>query len=104
MSLIRHSILNLAGNFIPALVSLPAYGYLARALGVESFGIYTLAIIIIGYAGVFDVGLTRAVIREIALFREDKEEQKNYCLWHYINFYFWFDCNVYYGCKFHIYC
>lgn len=76
MSLIRHSILNLAGNFIPALVSLPAYGYLARALGVESFGIYTLAIIIIGYAGVFDVGLTRAVIREIALFREDKEEQK----------------------------
>ncbi|MFQ1806766.1 flippase [Aeromonas veronii] len=76
MSLIKHSALNLAGNFIPALVSLPAYGYLARVLGVELFGIYTLAIIVIGYAGIFDAGLTRAVIREIALYREDKIEQR----------------------------
>ena len=76
MSLIKHSALNLAGNFIPALVTLPAYGYLARALGVESFGIYTLAIIVIGYSGIFDAGLTRAVIREISLYRDDKAEQK----------------------------
>ncbi|MFM5038896.1 flippase [Aeromonas veronii] len=76
MSLVKHSILNLGGNFIPAIVTLPAYGYLARALGVESFSIYTLAIIVIGYAGIFDAGLTRAVIREIALYRTDKIEQK----------------------------
>lgn len=76
MSLIKHSVLNLAGNFIPAIVSLPAYGYLARALGVESFGIYTLAIIVIGYAGIFDAGLTRSVIREIALYRADKAERR----------------------------
>lgn len=76
MSLIKHSALNVAGNFIPALVSLPAYGYLARALGVEFFGIYTLAIIVVGYAGIFDAGLTRAIIREIAIYRENKVEQR----------------------------
>lgn len=76
MSLIKHSALNLIGKFIPALVGLPAYGYLARALGVELFGIYTLAIIVIGYAGIFDAGLTRAIVREIALNRENKSEQR----------------------------
>lgn len=76
MSLVKHSMLNLCGNFIPAIVTLPAYGYLARALGIESFSIYTLAVIVIGYAGIFDAGLTRAVIREIALYRTDKAEQK----------------------------
>lgn len=76
MSLIKHGVLNLAGNFIPALVSLPAYGYLARTLGVESFGIYTLAIIVVGYAGIFDAGLTRAIVRDIAMYRLDEVEQK----------------------------
>ncbi|MDX7681757.1 flippase [Aeromonas caviae] len=76
MSLVKHSALNIVGNFVPALVTLPAYGYLARTLGVELFGIYTLAIIIVGYAGIFDVGLTRAIIREIALYRNNKAEQR----------------------------
>lgn len=75
MSLIKNSTINLVGNLIPALVSFPAYGYLARVLGVESFGIYTLVILVIGYAGVFDAGLTRAAIREIAINRNNKEEQ-----------------------------
>ena len=69
MSLIKHSALNLAGNFIPALVTLPAYGYLARALGVESFGIYTLAIIVIGYSGIFDAVTT--IVSSVAVLSVD---------------------------------
>ncbi|HDW0814325.1 TPA: oligosaccharide flippase family protein [Escherichia coli] len=36
---------------------------------VEIFGLYTLAMIFIGYASIFDAGLTRAVVREIALLK-----------------------------------
>lgn len=75
MSLIKNSIWNLSGYIIPTVIAIPALGYLARVLGPELFGIYTLAIAIVGYAGIFDVGLTRAIVREIALFRNDKEER-----------------------------
>ncbi|WP_413528579.1 flippase [Rahnella inusitata] len=75
MSLIKNSIWNLSGTIIPTLITIPALGYLARALGPELFGIYTIAIAIVGYAGIFDVGLTRAIVREIALYRENSDER-----------------------------
>ncbi|HFK4480621.1 TPA: flippase, partial [Citrobacter sedlakii] len=76
MSLIKHSTLNLIGNLIPALVFIPAFGYISRVLGLELFGAYTLAIAIVGYAGIFDAGLTRAVVREVALYRSNSNEIK----------------------------
>lgn len=76
MSLIKNSIWNLSGYVIPTLIMVPSLGYLARTLGPELFGIYTIAIAIVGYAGIFDVGLTRAIVREIALYRNDGEERK----------------------------
>ena len=76
MSLIRNSVYNIAGFAIPTLVAIPALGILARQLGVEKFGLFTLAFAIVGYASIFDGGITRAVIREIAIFRDKKEEQK----------------------------
>lgn len=76
MSLIKNSIYNIIGFVIPTIVAIPALGILARQLGVESFGLFTLAFAIVGYASIFDGGITRAVIREIAIFREDEYEQK----------------------------
>ena len=69
MSLLKHSIWNVAGYFIPTLIAIPAFGLIARKIGVELFGLYTLAMIFIGYASIFDAGLTRAVVREIALLK-----------------------------------
>nr|WP_308437819.1 oligosaccharide flippase family protein [Acinetobacter seifertii] len=76
MSLIRNSVYNIAGFAIPTLIAIPTLGILARQLGVEKFGLFTLAFAIVGYASIFDGGITRAVIREIAIFRDKKEEQK----------------------------
>lgn len=76
MSLIKNSMWNLGGYVIPSLIIIPSLGYLARVLGPELFGIYTIAIAIVGYAGIFDVGISRAIIREIALFRNDLHERK----------------------------
>jgi len=66
MSLIRNSALNMAGSVIPALVALPAIGYLARTLGAERFGLLTLAWALVGYATLFDLGLSRAVSQYVA--------------------------------------
>jgi len=77
MSLIKHSIYNLAGFVIPTIVAIPSLGILARTLGTESFGLFTLAFAVVGYASIFDAGLTRAVIREISIFRDDLQERKN---------------------------
>lgn len=76
MSLIRNSIWNMMGYAIPSVVAIPALGYLARALGTQQFGLFTLALAIVGYASIFDAGITRSVIREISFFRDDIIERK----------------------------
>lgn len=67
MSLIRNSFLNVAGAIVPAVVGLPAIGYLARTLGPELFGLLTLAWALVGYATLFDMGLSRAVSQYVAV-------------------------------------
>uniref|UniRef100_UPI00124F8D50 oligosaccharide flippase family protein n=1 Tax=Acinetobacter ursingii TaxID=108980 RepID=UPI00124F8D50 len=64
MSLIKNSVYNIAGFIVPTLVAIPTLGILARQLGVEKFGLFTLAFAVVGYASIFDGGVTRAVIRE----------------------------------------
>ncbi|WP_314138476.1 flippase [Buttiauxella noackiae] len=77
MGLKTNSIINLAGYALPTLVSIPATGYLARKLGTDEFGIYLIFFTIIGYASIFDLGLSRAIVRDISLNRNNKEEVKN---------------------------
>jgi len=65
-SLIKNSGWNILGVAIPSLIAIPAMGFMARLLGLEIFGLFTLAYAIVGYASIFDGGLSRAVIRAIA--------------------------------------
>lgn len=75
MSLIKNTFWNLSGYVIPSIVAIPSLGILARNLGPERFGLFTLAVAIVGYASIFDAGLTRAVIREISIFKDDLVEK-----------------------------
>lgn len=77
MSLIKNSSWNIVGYAIPAIFAIPALGFIARSLGTELFGVFTLALAIVGYASIFDAGLTRAVTREIALCTNGEENKKN---------------------------
>lgn len=74
MSIAKNSFFNVAGYIIPGLLSIPILGYMARNLGIEEFGLFTIILSIVGYASIFDIGITRSVIREIAIYRKDKEE------------------------------
>lgn len=74
MSIAKNSFFNVAGYLIPGLLSIPILGYMARELGIEEFGLFTLILSIVGYASIFDIGITRSVIREIAIYKHNKKE------------------------------
>ena len=77
MSLGRRSVVNLAGAALPLLVSLPAVGALARVLDAESFSLVLLAWALVGFAGILDLGLSRAVVRQVALERDHGQALDN---------------------------
>ncbi|MBA6335678.1 flippase [Colwellia sp. BRX8-7] len=74
MTLIKNSLWNMLPVIIPAAIALPSLGFLSRGLGLELFGVYTLIFALLGYSGVFDFGMSRAVTRAIAIKRDDIQE------------------------------
>ncbi|WP_180087370.1 flippase [Acinetobacter sp. YH12226] len=74
MKIAKNSFFNIAGYIIPGILSIPILGYMARELGIEEFGLFTIILALVGYASIFDVGITRSVIREIAIFKNNEEE------------------------------
>ncbi|HCC5906903.1 TPA: oligosaccharide flippase family protein, partial [Citrobacter freundii] len=75
MSLLRHSAYNLAGYILPTLIAIPSLGVISRCLGIEAFGIFMLIFALVGYSSIFDAGLTRAVIREVSIHKNNEQEQ-----------------------------
>lgn len=72
--IIKNTVLNAAGLVIPGLLFIPAAAFLARTLGVEQFGLLLLMYAMLGYSGIFDAGMTRAVIRKIAQSKTKDED------------------------------
>ena len=66
MSLWKNTLWNLVGTGLPFLVGIVAFPYLVRHIGVEAFGVLTLIWALIGYFGLFDLGLGRALTQQIA--------------------------------------
>lgn len=52
---------NLVGNFVPILAAVICIPYLTRELGAERFGFMTIMWALIGYFGIFDLGVSRAL-------------------------------------------
>lgn len=57
---------SLAGFGFPLLVAIVTIPWLIHALGVENFGVLTLAWVLVGFAGVFDFGLGKSLTSEVA--------------------------------------
>ncbi len=64
--LARNTAWNLAGQVAPLLSALIAFPLLITYLGTERFGVLTLIWVVIGYFGLFDLGLRRALTKLIA--------------------------------------
>lgn len=76
MSIARHTAYNLLGTALPivlALVTVPEY---LKLVGAERYGVLSLAWIMLGYFGVFDLGLGRAVMQRIAASRAETNDTR----------------------------
>lgn len=67
--LARNAVYNVAGQVAPLLVALVAIPLLIRGLGASRFGVLTLAWAAIGYFGLFDFGLGRALTQALSAAR-----------------------------------
>lgn len=64
--LAKNTLINLIGRGLPLLFALVAIPFVIDGLGTERFGVLTIVWIIIGYFGVFDMGLGRATTKFVA--------------------------------------
>lgn len=72
----RNALLNLTGQAIPLLVAVFAIPILIHKLGAERFGMLSLIWVFVGYFGLFDLGLGRALIKLVAQALASDEKQK----------------------------
>lgn len=62
----RSALLNFAGHAVPLVAALAAVPFLIATLDASRFGFLSIAWVIVGYFGLFDLGLGRALTRVIA--------------------------------------
>lgn len=74
MSLTRNTLWNIAGLGLPLLAAAAFIPYTLGKLGTEAFGVLVLIWALIGYFGLFDMGLGRALTFEISKLRADHRE------------------------------
>lgn len=64
--LAKSSIFNLLGLILPMLVGVLTIPYIVRGLGLNRYGILSIAFMVLGYFSIFDLGLSRATVRFVA--------------------------------------
>src|SRR5581483_5889336 len=78
MSITRNSAWNIVGIAVSTLFTVPSFAIYSRSLGVELLGLLTLTFSIVGYASSFDLGLSRALIRQVSFHISDQGAVKSY--------------------------
>jgi hypothetical protein len=64
--LVRSTIWNLTGYIAPLVVAVVVIPFLIKRLGTPEYGVLTIAWGIVGYFGVFDMGLSNAITKFVA--------------------------------------
>lgn len=72
--LARNSLYNLLGQAVPLLFALAAIPFVVEGLGTDRYGVLLLIWLVIGYFGLFDMGLGRATTKFVADLEAEGEQ------------------------------
>ncbi len=82
MSVRRHTFYNLAGHGLSLVVLLATVPLYIDVIGVERYGVLSVIWLLLGYFGLFDFGIGRAVAHQVAACTENcPEEKRHEILW-----------------------
>jgi O-antigen/teichoic acid export membrane protein len=81
MSIVRHTSYNIVGAVVPIAVSLVTVPLYLKVVGLERYGVLTIARVIIGYFNFFDLGLGRATAKQIASSGANDPAARNRAFW-----------------------
>lgn len=81
MSIVRHTSYNIVGAVVPIAVSLVTVPLYLKVVGLERYGVLTIAWVIIGYFNFFDLGLGRATAQHIASSGASDPAVRNRAFW-----------------------
>src|SRR5258707_9620383 len=62
----KNTIFNLVGQVLPMAIGVLTIPYIVRGLGAAQYGILSLAMMLLGYFNIFDLGLGRATVKFVA--------------------------------------